>query len=215
MKWSWCCCLVAALSVGGVEAQERPFRFELTPYAGYRVSSDLETEDAASGDEVDLDLDETGSFGLILNIPADYPTEWEFLVSRQSTEIRRSDGILAVSDPLADLDITYLQAGGTYLFEGERARPYFVATLGAAHFDPDGEGLDSETFFAFSFGGGVKLAPTSRIGLRLEARAFATLVDSDTAVYCESGPEASGCRLFTRGSLLWQWELNAGLITRF
>jgi len=208
-------CLLAALSIGAAEAQERPFRFELTPYVGYRVSSDLETEDAETGDEVDLDLDETGSFGLILNIPADYPTEWEFLISRQSTEIGRSGGVLAASDPLADLDITYLQAGGTYLFEGERARPYFVATIGAAHFEPDGEGLDSDTFFAFSFGGGVKLAPTSRIGLRLEARAFATLVDNDTAVYCESGPEASGCRLFTRGSLLWQWELSAGLITRF
>ena len=73
MRACWWCVL-GALSMGAAQAQERPFRFELTPYAGYRVSSDLEVEDAETGDEIDLDLDETGSFGLILNIPADYPT---------------------------------------------------------------------------------------------------------------------------------------------
>lgn len=186
----------------------------MTPFAGYRFGGEFDSVD--DGDVArDLDLDEAGSLGLIINFPADAVTEWEIFYSRQKTRLD-SAAPWSVDEPVVDdLTVTYLHAGGTYLFEGERARPYIVATLGASRFDPDDAGFDAETYFSFALGGGLKLAPTSRIGLRLEGRLFGSLVDSDEAIFCRAGPEGSRCLIATSGSILWQFEALAGVIFRF
>ena len=100
------------------------------------------------------------------------------------------------------------------MWDGDLARPFMVATLGAAHFSPGGKG-SSETYFAFSIGGGWKLWPTRRLGLRLEGRFYGSLLDSDSNIFCTSAPSNSGCLIRTRGQLLWQWEMNAGAVFRF
>jgi opacity protein-like surface antigen len=141
-------------------------------------------------------------------------TEWEVYLGRQSTSLE-TEGVFDPGETApAKLDISYLQAGGTYWFEGDRARPYIVATVGASRFEPDDGSFDSETFFAFGIGGGYKIAPTSRFGLRLEGRVFGSLVDSDEAVFCRSGGAASGCLIAVSGSVVWQWEVLAGLVFR-
>ena len=116
---------------------------------------------------------------------------------------------------LFDLEISYFQLGGTYLFEGDRGRPFMMATIGASRFEPDNSEYDSETFFAFSIGGGYKLALTPRIGLRLEGRVLGSVINSDTAVFCRSDEVSSGCLIAVRGNLVWQWEMGAGLRIRF
>jgi len=161
-----------------------------------------------------VDLDDAASYGLIVNWPAEVNTEWEIYLSRQSTSLQTSGLFATGESALADLDITYLQAGGTYFFEGEKARPYIVATVGASRFEPDDSAFDAETFFAFGIGGGVKLAPTSRLGLRLEGRVLGSVVNSDSAVFCRSGPAANGCLVAVNGSMVWQWEVLAGLVFR-
>ena len=44
-----------------------------------------------------------------------------------------------------------------------------------------------DTRFSFSLGAGLKVPVTPRFGIRLEARGFLTLVDSDSAMFCASG----------------------------
>jgi hypothetical protein len=87
-----------------------------------------------------------------VNWPSVENTEWEIYLSRQSTSLETSGLFVPPETPPTDLDITYLQAGGTYWFEGERARPYIVATVGLSRFEPDESSFDSETFFAFGIG---------------------------------------------------------------
>jgi hypothetical protein len=94
-------------------------------------------------------------------------------------------------------------------------RPYVVGTIGLSHFDPQGSGFDSETFFSFSFGGGAKFFADKRVGLRLEGRFFATLVDSDSKIFCRSGVDTNFCAVKVDGDLLWQWQAMAGLVFRF
>ena len=91
------------------------------------------------------------------------------------------------------------------------------ATLGATHIDVDTEGFGSDTFFGFSIGGGLQVAPTSRIGLRLEARAFGTLLRSGSTLFCLSDPGngTAGCAIRVSGDILWQIQTMAGIVFRF
>ncbi len=187
---------------------------EITPFAGYRIGGSFTGDEEAGSSDEDVDLDDAASYGLIVNWPAEANTEWEIYLSRQSTSLDTNRLFEPDATPLPDLDISFLQAGGTYLFEGEKARPYIVATVGASRFEPDDSDFDSETFFAFGFGGGIMVAPTSRVGLRLEGRVLGSLVSSDSAVFCRSGPEANGCLVAVSGSVVWQWEVLAGLVFR-
>ncbi len=187
---------------------------EITPFAGYVLGGSFSNDDDTATSDQDVDLDDAASVGLIVNWPAEANTEWEIYLSRQSTALEL-DGLFAPEDDaLADLDITFLQAGGTYFFEGDKARPYIVATVGASRFEPDDSAFDSETFFAFGIGGGIKVAPTSRLGLRLEGRVLGSVVNSNSAVFCRSGPAANGCLAAVSGSVIWQWEVLAGLVFR-
>lgn len=201
--------LLASLSLAmPVGAQVAPYRFSLTPFAGYRIGGEFDDDD----NDDELELDDGASIGLILNAPFDDRTEWEVFYGRQETDIDESTVLV---DPGVDLVVEYLQVGGTYVAEGEVARPYLAATIGGSRIDPDGGGFDSETYFAFAIGGGLHVFPERRIGLRLEGRLFGSLVDSDSGVFCQSGPNASRCLIRSSGDVFWQWDMFAGMTVRF
>ena len=186
-----------------------PWKFELTPHVGYRVGGSFEDEETGES----IDLEDHGSYGLIFNIIEKPNTQYEFSWSHQDTSVNLDD---SNGNPFKlDIDIDFLQIGGTYMFEGDTARPFIVATLGAAHYRSDGESSESDTYFAFSIGGGWKLWPTKRFGLRLEGRYYGTLVDSNSKIFCTSSSTASGCLIQTSGKLISQWELMAGGSFRF
>lgn len=215
MHASWL--LGLALLGPGVVAADEPRRIglEVTPFIGYQMGGEFDADDDVAGTSADVEIDDAASYGLIVNFPAEANTEWEVWLSRQSTELKTA-GLFVPGEPvLEDLDISYIQAGGTYLLDGQWARPYIAATIGASRFDPEASGFDSETFFAFGVGGGYRVAPTSRIGLRLDARVFGSLVSSDEAVFCRSTETGSGCLIAVSGNVVWQWQVSAGLIARF
>jgi hypothetical protein len=201
--------LVVLAAAPNASAQESDFRFELAPIAG--VTSGGEFADAESG--VELSLGDSSHVGLILDIRESPNTQWEVLYSRQATEADVAATPLAVS--VLDLDVHYLQGGGTYQFGGENARPFISATIGASHFDPGLSSIDSETFLSFSIGAGLQLFPTGRFGMRLEARGFGTLLESNTDLFCESGPAGAVCAIRAEGTMLWQLQAFAGLVFRF
>lgn len=174
---------------------------ELTLYAGYRSGEDF--YDQISNQTINLD--ESESIGVILNVPASKVTEMEFLYSSQSTKLSASGS--SVDD--LGIDIDYWHLGGTYLFPKESVTPYFVATLGATHMKPDG--LSSETKFSFSLGGGAKIPLGTRLGLRLEGRAFMTSLGSGSALFCGNGQ----CSITASSSLFTQLEALVGITFKF
>jgi len=184
-------------------------RFELTPFVGYRVGGSFEDDDTGES----VDLDENVSYGLIFNIVEKANTQYEFGWSHQDTSVDLTDS--SGNPAKLDLDIDTFQIGGTYLWEGDLARPFLVATLGAAHYRSHAEVSESDTYFAFTIGGGWKLWPTRRFGLRLEGRYYGTLVDSNSKIFCGSSPNNSGCLIQTSGKLLSQWEVTVGGVFRF
>ena len=190
-------------------AQEEAFRFEVTPYLGYRLGGNFDEQD---GDR-QFELEESDALGLMISGRVQPNTQWEVLYGRQSTEVD-TEGLF-VDDPLLDIDVDYIHFGGTYLFEGDNVRPFIALTLGVTHFDPAPGEFGSESFFSASIGGGWQMNATKRLGVRLEARAFTTFVESDSDIFCASGGGGAACLITLDSETLTQWEARAGLVFRF
>ncbi len=190
-------------------AQDTNFKFELTPFAAYRVGGNFEEKDGVGR----VELNDSNAQGIIFNIKANPNGQYEFLYSRQSTDAR-TEGFL-VNDPTIDLDVEHFQFGGTYLFDGDNTRPFIALTVGLSQFDPGITDANSESFFSVSLGGGVQLNATKRLGVRLEARVFTTFVEDDSNIFCVSTEGAGTCLIQVSGRMLTQWEARAGLVFRF
>jgi len=201
--------LIGACCLGTAHAQDSRAGFELTPFGGYRFGGSFEIEDSSDS----FDFEDSPSYGLILNFPHRANTRWEILYSRQSTEAEFSG--VTTNDPVVDVDLQMLQLGGTYQFEGDKVIPYLAATLGATHARASASGSESDTFWSGSIGLGVLVSPHSRVGLRLEARAYGTFTNSSTDLLCVSGPEGAGCAISVAGDILTQIETFVGVVFRF
>jgi len=201
-------------------AQERPLRFELTPYAGHRIGGEFELQSdsaelgAASGRR--FELDEGSAAGLILDIrTADRNGQWEVLYAHQATELGTQTSF--VGGPSLDIDVSHVQFGGAYLFDGasDSTVPFLALTAGAVWFDPGLEQLGSESYFSWSLGGGVHLRADRRVGVRLEARVFGNVIDDDSALFCVSSPTLNSCAIFVEADVLYQVEARVGVVARF
>ncbi len=177
---------------------------ELTPFAGFRLGGDF--TDNTTG--LDLDVDEGESFGLILGLQATHESDYELFYSLQRTELEGEE--ILSGDTVFELDIHYLHIGGTYLFPGEKVRPFIGGGLGLTYFSPDESGVDSEIYFSLSLGGGAKIPISKRLGLRFEGRGFLTILPDDTEIFCVSSGGAA-CAVRVNGDVFGQVEFLAGI----
>lgn len=182
---------------------------EITPFAGYRFGGTFETTDESA----EYEMEDSSSFGLILNFRHKNNTQWELFYSQQRSEATFSQ--MSAIDQLVDVDIHVLQVGGTYVGDGDMMRPYVAMTLGGTHIRTSSVESADDTFFSGSIGLGMKLMPRSRVGIRLEARAYGTLLSSDTSLFCQTGPDQNVCAVQVDGNLLAQFEAFAGITFRF
>lgn len=179
--------------------------FEVTPFVGYMAGGEFEDPTDSSS----RDLEAGSDFGLIVNAASDWWRHYEMLYVRQSSQV---DGFEKF-----DMDVEYLQFGGTVSYpdaESTHVIPYFGMTVGAARFSPDAAGLDDETKLALSIAGGVRVPINDRFGVRLDLRAFATVLDSDSDIFCVSSAGAT-CRIRVKSDVLLQYSANLGFIVGF
>jgi opacity protein-like surface antigen len=199
----------AAVSQGQETGANEIARFSLTPFGGYSFGGEFKDE----GGGLTVDVDDAAHFGLIFNIRESPNTQWEIFYARQETEADTSE--VSATQPVVDINVQYLQLGGTYLADGHRARPFLAAGIGATRFDPGPLTFDSENFFSFGIGAGWQLQPTDRLGLRLEGRLLGTFLRSDTALFCETGPDENVCAIEADSEMYWQFQTSLGLEFRF
>jgi len=189
-------------------AQE--MKVELTPFAGYRFGGTFNVEDTNET----YKLTDSSSYGVLLDFrQKKQNTQVEILYSRQQTDATYSAAL--PDDPNIDVDIQMLQIGGTVQGDGDTVRPYLAVTLGGTHIETSGAGSSSDTFWSGSIGVGFQIRPTSRLGIRLEARGYATLVSSNSSLFCGSGPEGGACLVQVDGKVLSQFEALLGVVFRF
>ena len=197
--------LALATAAAPAVAQQQDYaEFEITPFYGYMAGGEFENPST----NTDRDLDENNNFGVIFNAAVDQWRHYELLYSSQSTEIGGTAPI--------DLDVQYLQIGGTVSNpDAERVIPYFGITVGAARFSPDQGGFDDETKLAFTVGGGFKVPITEHIGVRFDARAFISLLDTDGNIFCVSDNGVGTCAIRTKSDTFLQYHAALGLIVGF
>ena len=179
---------------------------DVVVFTGLRGGGEFEVVDTGA----DLTLNEAQTLGIVVDKQTQKGTYYEFYYSKQPTKLTSSDPFS--SDSQFDVDVEYLHFGGKSYINKEDGT-FLVGTIGATHFDPKTAGLDSETKFSLGLGTGIEFGGDSNIGLRLEGRAFGTFLDSSGAIFC--GGSSGGCTIITTSSVLWQLELNVGLIFRF
>ena len=194
------------LSLPAQAADEKEYNnFEITPFVGYLAGGEFEDPTDSS----DRDLDAGTDFGIIMDAAADWWRHYEMLYLRQSTTL---DGV----EPF-DLDVEYLQFGGTVSYpdtEYTHVIPYFGMTVGAARFSPDAAGLNDETKFAFTIGGGLRIPINERFGVRLDLRAFGTVLESDSEFFCVSSSGLT-CRVQVKSDIFFQYSANLGVTIGF
>ena len=179
---------------------------ELVPFSGYRLSGEF--EDVVTGSRVGVD--DASSVGFIVNIDDEPGSAYEFLYSKQSSKLK--SGISVTSDELFDIDIEYFHLGGILLKPiNQDTNSFFGAGLGITHFSPNLSGFSSESELSFSLTGGYKFTLSKHLGFRLGLRAYGTLVDSNTAIFCREG----ACSVRFSSDLFTQYEANVGFIVRF
>ncbi len=205
--------LFAAVLLCGLPSFARSQNLEITPIAGYRFGGTLLRYDGVGGSTANagLEVGDSATFGVHLGYRvSDF--EIEALYARQPTHLELPG--LFTGAPLLDLTLETWQAGGNYLIGTKDARvvPFIGVALGFTRLLPEAEGLTDETRFSASFAGGLKFWLGKHVGIRLEGRAFVTVIESGGDETC--GPNR-GCASQVRGTDLYQGEARGGLILRF
>jgi hypothetical protein len=155
-----------------------------------------------------VDLDGAPAAALVVNVPLHDGLQVEGLFTHQAARVTVP---ASASGPSTRWRITvdHWQMGGLQEFRGGQARPFLTGMLGLTHYAAAG---DNEIRFTVSAGGGVKLMPARRLGLRLDGRVFATFVDADgSAVACSPGV----CLVAVDVDVVWQAEFTVGLVVAF
>jgi hypothetical protein len=187
---------------------------ELTPSVGWRWGGTVEYDETDIF-STDVNIDESMSYGATLGLPLTRNLLFELSVSRQSSEFETDDGLFDEEVPLADVDVTYYQAGLSYEFDARYARPYIGFSLGGATLNPDIQGISSENRFAGTLGGGLKVDLAPHLGLKLDARGYWIMLDDNDDWDDDDWGCDDGCYNYDEGDNLNQGEVSLGLVFWF
>jgi hypothetical protein len=201
---------VLALAAGSSIAQARDNA--LTLYAAYRDGGSF--TDVTSGNE--LHIEASGAASLSLDLRLDASRQLQIFLSRQSSQMVTGQAS-AVTPPggsvpaKVPMRMTYLHIGGTSFLDGRIGQGvYLVGGIGATLFEPGLDAFENELRPSISLGIGYQLPLGEYLALRFEARGYATLVDSDSGVFC-----SGGCVIAIKGDTVTQGDVQIGLSFRY
>ena len=173
-------------------------------YGGYRFGGGF--TDVNTGKT--WDLSEGPAYAVAADFGIDRRTQWELFISHRNSALKAS-GFSPIQNDIG-LGITYYHLGGTYFVDEVGRGVYVVGGLGVTNFNPREANLGSETRFSLNVGVGYMVPLAKHLGVKLEARGYATLVDSSGGFFC-----SGGCVVQVKGDLITQAELLAGIAARF
>ena len=90
-----------------------------------------------------------------------------------------------------------------------------VLEVDGLRIEVEGTGVDIVDEISFSIGGGFKVPISDHIGLRFDARAFVTLLDTDGNIFCVSDSQGGACRISARSDTFVQFAAGLGITAAF
>ncbi len=182
-----------------VAAQAEAQQIEITPFVGYQFGGELEETD---DDPITRKLDQSPTWGLMLNVGITNLDQVEFYYSSQGTDLNR--GV----EPALGVTIDHFQIGAIHQYApGRPINPYIGISLGASKFVIGG---DSDTRFSASLSGGVKMVVSDHLGFRFDGRVFGISTGSNP-ITCSD----EFCIGYPDNSIIWQYTINAGVMIHF
>ena len=199
------------IAAGGSAAEPRGNA--LTLYAAYRDGGSF--TDITTDNDLPIEASSAGAVSLDLRLDAN--RQLQLYVSHQNSRVdaRRATqptppvGPLPAKFPLA---VTYAHIGGTVFFNKHNVEEggYLVGGLGVTLFQPDLDGLANELRPSVNLGIGYQFPFGEDLALRIEARGYATFVNSSSALFC-----SGGCVVFVSSDTVTQGEVQLGLSYRY
>ena len=186
-------------------------KLEITPYYGYMFAGKV------TGYSGDLNVRDTGMYGIMLDLSIHPEMQIEFYYSRSDT---RADFVefRGPTYKLTDMSVNYFQIGALrQVKKMNNIVMYGVGSLGATLFSPSGESYNETPIdyyyedwwlFSLTFGGGAKIFLSEKIGLRFEGRLMMPITWAGGGFMVGTG--GSGFYL-GGGSAILQGSLIAGL----
>ncbi len=194
---AWLPAAILAMAAGTAEAQ-----FSVTLYGGYAASEGIDnvtTGTTASVESAPL-------YAVAFDYTLDPSRELQVLYAQQNTQLAPGGGMAPF-----DFTLRYLHVGGTFFFDGPIGTgPFAVGGLGATQMTPALSGLSSETRPSLNLGIGYQWALGKSFAVRAEARAFMTLINSSSGLFC-----SGGCVVVLSGDALLQGAAMLGISGRF
>jgi hypothetical protein len=176
---------------------------ELMPFSGYRFGGDL--FELAAGHPADQDG--SPAVGFVVNVPLSNGMQVEAMITQQRASVPIAAAPFS-SAALRRVTVGVAQVGGLQELSEGRIRPFLTGVLGLTRYASE---VNSEVRFTVGAGGGVKLFPVSRVGLRLDGRLYTTFVDADLRfLACTPGT----CLTALHVDFAWQAEFSAGIVFR-
>jgi outer membrane protein with beta-barrel domain len=166
---------LAACPLAMRSAAAEPLHLEISPFAGYRWDGQADSD----GDlfSSTLDLDDSGAFGVRLDVPVSHRWQIEIAASRQKTRLLDNGGILADAEADTDVTVDTVHLGALVQGGNGQVLPYAVFSLGASRLDPSAGGGGGDARLSASGGGGVKVFVNQHFGFRFEGRLY--WIDTD------------------------------------
>lgn len=202
--------LAFAASAGAAQPPARDSSFSV--YAAYRDGGSF--EDVVSGSKLPIEASAAYALSVEWGLDPRAGTQLQIYVSRQSSDVDARTATPVPGNPLPPkfpLTVTYAHIGGTAFLDrriGEGV--YLAGGIGATLFEPDLPGFANELRPSLSLGIGYLLPFGERLALRFEARGYATLVNSSSALFC-----SGGCVVSIKGNTVTQGEVQVGLAFRY
>jgi hypothetical protein len=200
-----------ALVAGTASAQDS--RVELSATAGWTFSDGVNVG-GLDDSPIRVDPKDAFSWGARLGFNLTSNVEAGFLFASQATDLEAS-GIINLSVPQ-----TVYNYHGYFAYNfgdsDATARPYVLGGLGVTQYGSLQTAMGDiggDTQFSTTWAAGLKMFPSPRFGLRLEARWTPTYIKSDPGGYwCDP---YWGCYTVGEPEYSNQYELSGGIIIRF
>jgi hypothetical protein len=183
---------------------EQEQKVEISPFIGYMVNTNTTV---AYGY---IENDDGVAYGASIGIDVRRGGQVELLWVMQSSHSSYQSQSWQYSSFDFDVVFNYFMIGYVHeLNPRAKVRPFFRAGAGAWWASPDYQGLSDTWRVAMDLAGGVKIYPSEKIGIRLQAAMMMPLVVYGGGLYVGTGGASVGV---SAGIPIAQFNFSAGLI---